>query len=439
MRRWPRFRRHSLTGKLVLLFLAMAVLFVILVGGSMGKVYRDQFNHNIRPHLSQYLEYVQRDIGNPPNRETALELANKLHVDIYIVDANGSWSTNGRSLDYEAMKIEHRFQKNSVSYGLTRLDSHEIFMAQSGDSTVYFDVPNMHPERRSRGWTPLLVMLIVLYLLYHFTHRIIRPVATLNRGVQRFGHGELDYRIKLKRRDELGDLARNFNEMADDIQGMLDAKRQLLLAISHELRTPLTRARVSLELMDDEQQRQGLGKDLAEMERLIEELLETERLSNSHRILNKQPCSLNNLIAASIQENFRDRQLTVSLPGDVITLQLDEPRIKLLLKNLIDNALRHTPASSEPPEIALRNGADAAYVTVKDFGEGIAAEHLPHLTEPFYRGDASRRRDTGGYGLGLYLCRVITEAHGGQLSIESEPGSGTSVTVTLPFATTGPA
>jgi signal transduction histidine kinase len=431
MRRWPRFRRHSLTGKLVLLFLAMAVLFVILVGGTMGKIYRDQFNHNIRPHLSQYLEYVQRDIGSPPNRQRALELASKLHVDIYIVDADGSWSTNGKTLDYEAMKIEHRFQKNSDSYGITRLDSHEIFMARSGASTVYFDVPNMHPERRGRGWTPLVVMLIVLYLLYYFTRRIIRPVATLSRGVQRFGHGELDYRIKLKRRDELGDLAKNFNEMADELQQMLDAKRQLLLAISHELRTPLTRAKVSLELMDDGPYRQGLGKDLAEMERLIEELLETERLSSSHHILNKQPCSLNSLIAASIQENFPDRQISVSLPGDDITLELDEPRIKLLLKNLVDNALRHTPKDAAALRIALQNSPDGAHITIQDYGEGIAAEHIPHLTEPFYRGDASRRRGTGGYGLGLYLCRVITEAHGGQLSIQSQPDSGTTVSVTL--------
>jgi signal transduction histidine kinase len=250
--------------------------------------------------------------------------------------------------------------------------------------------------------------------------------------VQRFGQGELDYRIVIKRRDELGELASNFNEMADDIQQMLDAKRQLLLAISHELRSPLTRARVSLELIDDEKQRLELGKDLAEMERLIEELLETERLSTSHRVLNKKTHSLADLIEEVLQEHFTGRDISRTLPAEAITLDVDGPRIKLLLKNLLDNALRHTPEGAAQPEITLQQEGGDASITVYDYGEGIAAEHIPFLTEPFYRGDASRQRGTGGYGLGLYLCRVIAEAHGGRLSIKSGLGEGTGVAVILP-------
>jgi len=142
---------------------------------------------------------------------------------------------------------------------------------------------------------------------------------------------------------------------------------------------------------------------------------------------------------ASIAENFGEQQITLSLPDADITMQLDEARIKLLLKNLVDNALRHTPKQAAAPRIALHNSPDAAVITIQDFGEGIAAEHLAHVTEPFYRGDASRRRDTGGYGLGLYLCRVIAEAHAGSLSIQSQPGCGTTISVTLPHAISSPA
>lgn len=433
MKLWPRRHRHSLTGKLVLLFLLTAVLFVVLVGGSMGKVFRDHFEYNVRPHLSQYLDYVLQDIGIPPNRLRAEELANKLNVDIHIVDSDGTWSSNGIPLDYQALEMEDRFQQQNIDYGMARLDSHEVFMARSGDTTLYFDVPNLHPERKGRGFIPILVLLLVLLLLYYLTQRMIRPVATLRAGVRRFGQGELDYRVKLNRRDELGELADNFNEMADDIQQMLDAKRQLLLAISHELRSPLTRAKVSLELIDDEQQKRGLGQDLAEMERLIEELLETERLSTSHSILNKQTCALPALIEEVLQDHFPDCGIGKVMSSDSITLELDGPRIKLMLKNLLENALRHTPQSAAPPQVAVSEHQDAVNISIQDYGEGIAAQHIPFLTEPFYRGDASRRRETGGYGLGLYLCRVIAEAHGGQLTIESEVGKGATILVKLPF------
>jgi signal transduction histidine kinase len=432
MRHWSRNHRYSLSGKLVLLYLLMAVLFVVLVGGSLGKVLRDHFNYNLRPHLRQYLEYVRQDIGTPPDRQRARAIANKLHIDIHIVGADGDWSSNGKPLDYPALVMDYRFQQDGIEYGRARLGSREIVMARYGDDTLYFDVPNIHPDRKRRSWTPILILLFILFLLYYLTRRMIRPVAALTSGVRRFGQGDLDYRIKLKCRDELGELADNFNEMADDIQQMLDAKRQLLLAISHELRSPLTRAKVSLELIDDELQRQELGKDLVEMDTLIEELLETERLSTSHRVLNTQVCSLHRVIEDVLRDHFTGCDIGKVLCPEAITLDVDGRRLKLLLKNLLDNAVRHTPEGAAPPQIELCGHNDAVTLSVRDYGEGIAAQHIPLLTEPFYRGDASRRRDTGGYGLGLYLCRIIAEAHGGRLSIQSEMREGTTVAVTLP-------
>jgi signal transduction histidine kinase len=432
MKHWVRHLRNSLTGKLVLLFLSMAVLFVVLVGGSMGKVFRDHFDTNVRSHLNQYLEYVQQDIGIPPNRKRAAELADKLHVDIYIVDADGVWASNSTPLNFQALELDKRFQQNGMEYGMARIGSNEVFMARSGDTSLYFDVPNLHAERKGRGFIPILVLLFVLFLLYYLTQRMIRPVAALAAGVRRFGRGDLEYRIKLKRSDELGELADNFNEMADDIQQMLDAKRQLLLAISHELRSPLTRAKISLELIGDSVQRRELDQDLLEMERLIEELLETERLSTSHHILNTQACSLTALIEEVLRGHFADSEIESALSSDSITLEVDKARIKLLLKNLLENALRHTPKNAARPRIVVHKHGSVVSITIQDHGEGIAAHQIPFLTEPFYRGDTSRSRETGGYGLGLYLCRLIVEAHGGQLIIESEEHIGTSVLVKLP-------
>jgi signal transduction histidine kinase len=111
---------------------------------------------------------------------------------------------------------------------------------------------------------------------------------------------------------------------------------------------------------------------------------------------------------------------------------VDAARIKLLLKNLLENAVRHTPDNALPSELRLCLNERNALITVIDHGVGVDAHHLPYLTEPFYRVDPSRQRETGGYGLGLYLCKMIAEAHGGKLVIESTPGKGTTVLVKLP-------
>lgn len=340
---------------------------------------------------------------------------------------------HGRSIDVEALKIERTLRYNGTEYGIAINHGLEYFWTRLGDTTLYIDIPNIRPERKGSGLLFILVPLLVLFALYHLILRLIRPINTLIAGVRRFGKGDLDHRIRMNRRDELGELADSFNDMADDIEQMLDAKRQLLLAISHELRSPLTRAKVSLELMDDEPQRQELARDLNEMEALIEELLESERLSTRHRALNRQSYDLNALIDELLQHHFPEIGRNASLSTESIIIDVDVMRIKLLLKNLLENALRHTPDGARPPQISLERRAKMVMIIVKDFGRGIEAEHIPHLTEPFYRADASRHRETGGYGLGLYLCRVIAEAHGGGLEIESEVGKGTTVFVRLPL------
>ena len=111
MRRARRYFRHTLSGKLLLLFIGMAVLLLVLLGGSMRHAFRDHFDTAIRPHLLQYLSYVQQDIGNPPNRQRARQLADELHMEILIHDARGDWSSRGRQVSLDAIHIKHRFSQ----------------------------------------------------------------------------------------------------------------------------------------------------------------------------------------------------------------------------------------------------------------------------------------------------------------------------------------
>lgn len=424
---------RSLSGRLVALFVVTAIAFVLLVGLSIGSAFRSHFQDTVRPHLLRYMQYIQSDIGAPPNLARAEQLARELDVEIHIHGADVLWSSSHADLDMTHMRVHRRFTSNNVNFEFGSWNKREYLVAHLPSYTLALGITSTR-ERGHWRWrvVPLFVLLVILGLLYHGTRRLFAPIDVLKSGLARIGAGDLAHRIQTKRRDEFGELAHSVNAMAGDIQRMLDAKRQLLLAISHELRSPLTRAKVAAELLDDTQQRSSLNRDLNEMEKLIEELLETERLTASHNALNKKRVSLNQLAQAVVNETFSGQAIKLIVPGHDMVAEIDDVRVRLLLKNLLDNALRHSPAGAAVPELHLEQSDRSAVFTVKDHGTGIEQHHLPHLSEPFYRADAARLRATGGYGLGLYLCRVIAEAHGGTLQIDSEPGQGTRVRVSLP-------
>lgn len=428
--------RHSLSSKLILLFISMAVVFVMLVGGSIKYTFQEHFRDNLQPHIIRYIEYVKSDIGTPPNLDRAQELSDSLKIEIQIFDTNGNWTSSDKLTSIDNLEIEPHdiIEGNQYLHVKDSAGQHYV-MVRDGDTTLLFNVPNVREQREgSKGWIPLLIMLLLLIVLYYATRRLFSPLNTIKQGVHRFGAGEIEHRIHVNRSDELGELATSFNTMADDIQKMLDAKRQLLLAISHELRSPLTRTRVAAEMLNNDNLKIQIIQDINEMEALIEELMETERLSSRHTKLNKSQCDIINLINDVIQTWHKNSKITLQLPTSVAKLNIDTARIKLLIKNLLDNAVTHTQDGSPPPKISLSIDNLQVVITVTDHGNGIEAQHLPHLTEPFYRVDPSRHRATGGYGLGLYLCKMIIEAHEGKFEIESDIGIGSCMTIKLPLS-----
>ena len=253
---------------------------------------------------------------------------------------------------------------------------------------------------------------------------MLRPLDDIRAGARRFGAGDFAQPIPVRhahRPDELGQLAATINTMGQDIQQMLDAKRALLLAISHELRSPLTRARLHTELLPEDAavstHRQALLRDLAEMSRLVSDLLESERLAGRHAALQRQPTDLATL-AREVAADFPDvvLHLVHSLPPQ----NVDPARLRLLLRNLLNNARRHSADAPHPPELHLRHWGEGGWeMAVRDHGPGVQSEQLTQLAQPFYRPDVARTPHAGGVGLGLYLCRLVAEAHGGRLELEN--------------------
>ncbi len=356
LHRWHH--RHSLSARLMWLFAAMAVIFVVLVGGAMSFAFKHGFEDRLQPHLVRYLEYVQSDIGSPPDISRAKALADRLPVEIHIFNSDRTWSSTGTAPNLNAMEVHRRFNQNGVDYSVGEFNHREYLVSHHPGYSLAFAIPHTRGSLHWRLAIPVGILLAILMLLHHATRSLFRPIKTLKEGVERIGRGELDHRVEINRRDELGDLAKSVNAMASDIQQMLEAKRQLLLAISHELRSPLTRAKVSLEMLDDSNQRDELNRELNDMEQLIEELLETERLSTSHRVLDKDEISLRNLVQQLLADNFSDVNITAEIPEQDIRLVLDATRIKLMLKNLLENAVHHNNADSRPPLLSLQQNQD---------------------------------------------------------------------------------
>jgi signal transduction histidine kinase len=314
--------------------------------------------------------------------------------------------------------------------------------------------PPLEPPRPS-PWPPLLTFLfsglVIVGVGSFLTARwIVRPLESISRAARALGAGDLTARTRLERRDELGEVGRAFDEMAERVQTLLLAERELLANVSHELRTPLARLRVALDIAGEAGPDAGrpstaeMATDLAEIETIVEDILTATRLDIEQGRTGTPGFALHleevaaGALCERAAERFRARhplrRLDVTV-GEAPPVRADPVLLRRVLGNLLENADKYSPDGARP--VALRASASGERVVfeVADEGLGIPAEDIPCVFTPFFRGDRSRSRGTGGVGLGLALAKRIVAAHGGTIGLTSAPGAGTTVRVTLPRAT----
>jgi signal transduction histidine kinase len=214
---------------------------------------------------------------------------------------------------------------------------------------------------------------------------------------------------------------------------MIEGREQLLLDVSHEFRSPLTRMKVSLEMMEESEERNNLIEDINELEAMVTELLEGARIQSPHGELDLREIDIRDPLERVCRElGERTPGITLNTGGEASRIIADPARIRILLKNIIANAVKYTPPGGRPVEITLERMPDAVTITVRDHGCGIPENELPHIFEPFYRVDKSRSKGTGGYGLGMHLSKRIMDAHGGEITVESRVNEGTTVLLRFP-------
>jgi signal transduction histidine kinase len=430
---------RSLSFRLLGIFLVLAGLFVWGTISALRWVYNsDEIRGLISGHLSLHVSYVKADIGSPPRVDRALAITRRVPIDIRILGPDLDWASDedfprldelefGPSPLFSDDPDAWVDELQGVEFAVW--DRHRFLKMEQDGYEIVVVSPRISDAPSGPDLTSLIIGMGLFYLLlgYAAVSWLFKPIGAIRAGAAHIGRGNFNRRIENIRGDQLGDLAQDINRLAGDVESMLDAKRALLLGISHELRTPLSRMNLALELMDNADDRDKLKPEVVEMEKIITSLLEAERLSTRHEPLVRAPVHIGNLVSGLVDDFFereRERVKIVDNTGE-LEANVDAPRIVLLLKNLIGNALRYSRADSGPVTVELAEEGAVLVLRVSDCGPGLSETQARHIGEPFYRSDPSRARDTGGTGLGLYLANLVAAAHGGTLQLlnPGQPGA----------------
>jgi signal transduction histidine kinase len=327
------------------------------------------------------------------------------------------------------------------------------YAAPLAGGRAYLVARTQYQGESGRGIVIVVLVLAVLALVsLPLARGLVRPLERITRAARALGAGDLSARTGICRRDEVGELANAFDEMAARLERMVHNEKELLANVSHELRTPLARIRVALAIAEEGSdqpdqvaaQLRGIGGDLLELDGLIEQVMAAARLDRASDglPLTRTHVEVDSLVGDAAQrfaERHPGRELSTEVEPDLPALWVDGALVRRAIDNLLDNAGKYAAAEAGPVFLVAqrtedsRNGFDRLLVVVRDRGIGVSEEDLARLFEPFFRSDKSRARGTGGVGLGLALCRRIVEAHGGRIDAELAPGGGLIVRFWLPF------
>jgi signal transduction histidine kinase len=391
---------------------------------------------SVRRTAMNYAELVLAELSDPPDTAAARAIADRLSVDMRIEGPGIDWSSrpdfpyfDDVDLPPDVAGTQNRAGLSralGVGADLTRGRFRYLFTLQAGGT-------GFGTESTTEEVTDALFMIVLLACVYFATRHLLRPVRVLSEGVERLRQGDWNVEMQTRRTDELGQLMVSFNEMAGAVRDRIRARDQLLIDVSHELRSPLTRMRIALEMMPASAAKESVVEDVEEIEAMIAELLETERLDSPHGGLQRAPTD----VAELVRECAEAPGVVVEAPGSALVANVDAERIRAVVGNLVTNALRHSDPAGPAVHVSVAQAGHDVRIVVRDRGVGIAEEDLPRVFEPFYRVDQSRSKDTGGYGIGLSLVKRIVEAHGGAITVESRLGEGTTVVVSVPTSQNG--
>lgn len=360
--------------------------------------------------------------GGPAALETYLrKLQTYFGPEHYFTDAHGRDLVTGA--DRSALLRTARGKYNVPHDSGGRF----VFVAASQDGAYRLIATGRPPFTR---WTFLpyygLILVVVALLCWMLAVNIASPLRGLAQTVERFGRGDLSARVASRRRDEIGDVARAFDRMAERIETLLTAERRLLQDISHELRSPLARLSFAAELTKTAEDRTAAAarvtKEIDRLTNLVGALVEVTRVEGDPASRRVEHLDLERLVqelieSSRMETDARGCRLHFESEGP-LPVRGDRELLRRAIENVLRNAIRYAPEGTAI-DIRLEAAAGKAAISIRDYGAGVPADMLPKIFQPFFRVDGSRDSQTGGVGLGLAIAHRAIGAHHGQISAEN--------------------
>lgn len=412
---------RSLFGQIVIWL--VVTIFITAAGVALIGVFSNSFNQ--RPSASLFLtevEYLYRLDGPHGVSEYLRRIRGQSGPEAFFTGSDGKDLVSGE--DRSALVQQAR----RGWFPFVRKGS-RFFFYESDREGHWFFIET--PPIWGRQWINRLWMLgVVIAFCYVLARHLTGPLRRLQSAVERFGKGDFSARVASKRQDEVGELSKTFDQMAERIQNLVGTQRNLLRDISHELRSPLSRLSVAVELARSHPQNKKtldqIEKEAGRLNTLVGEVLSLARTDDLELTLECVPIDLNAMLQdlvnlCAIEARQRNCHIVIDSRG-ATTVNVDGELLRRALENVIRNALRYAPAGTD---IAIRveEANDAARITVSDQGPGVPPELLTRIFEPFYRVDQARNRDTGGTGLGLAIAKRAIESHAGEIRARNlDPG-----------------
>ncbi len=414
---------QSIYWRIVLWFSAsflVAIAGFVFIGISIerGSAGNSFFGQILQYHLGQ-ARLIYESQGAPGLREY-LRPMNEIMWQHFLLDSNHRDLLTGEIVDYQA---QNRFHYTDGGYTM-----------------VVAGGPKPELSKVLPLFGLLLVVTIGIGLIFALT--LARPLRELGGAVARFGLGDLSVRVQSRRKDEIGNVSRAFDEMADRVQNLLTAEHRLIQDVAHELRTPLARLSLAIDLNKNNPDRDegaaSLKKEVRRLGGLINELLHMIQAEGDPAERRREQLDANELVQSVVNDCMIEmvakggRILVNRRRGSGTMLEGDPEQLRRAIENIIRNAVRYSD-NDRDVEVWIGGTESEIEIAVRDFGPGVPAEHLPSLFKPFFRVEQDRSRASGGLGLGLSIAQRAVVLHRGRIRAENA-APGLRVRITLPVS-----
>jgi len=416
-----------------LLFTTTTLLLVIFIVLGSFSLSEEEAKNIVADRQDALYEMMADLVAGPIDIELLKQEAKKNRVTIQVTRGEEVWLTSSPLPKYDQL-LENATQLGQLYF--TKVGSKYYIFTTSNDTSIAVtsQIANLIVYPYWLTFWPWLALMCVLFISYKILNIQLTPIKRAIASATHISRGDLTYRISEHPNNDLGKLTKGLNGMAENLEQLFASKNELLLSVSHELRSPMARMKVLLALLTEDETVSKLSNEINKMDEIVEQLIESERLRDSNKMLNLETYFFPNILTDVL--NSFDSEKNIKLEGNIpeIAIDIDLGRFKFLIRNLIDNALKHS-INSSPVMVSCRRVKSELAICVRDFGSGIEESFISEIFEPFSQANDVNNRSNNGVGLGLFLCKRIALAHHGDLSVTSELGKGSEFIFRLPIVT----